>query len=167
MSDEQYRNDTPSVTIGSSAGGSLTISVVGRMHPEAIDFDDGNWLLSPVEVVVGHFSACIPASLRADELRAFRTGLSEVYENFGGIARLQSMEGWLSLAATVHSSGRVEIDGEVIDSIGSRNKLIFRLDGIDQSYLPGIIDSLLSIENEFPVRGEEQRLRRLREQKPR
>jgi hypothetical protein len=148
--------------IGSRGGDRLTISVIGRMHPQATDFYDGNWLLSPVKIDVGSFSARIPAGLRVDELREFRQELSKAYEDFGGIAHLRSMEEWLNLAVTVHPSGRVEIHGEAVDSPGVGNRLVFCIDDIDQSYLPAIIDSLASMEHEFPVRGEQERRRRAR-----
>jgi hypothetical protein len=145
--------EVPSVTIGSKTGDRLVITVSGRMHLGATDYWDGNWLFSPVEVVVGGFTARVPAGLRAEELRAFREELAKAYDDFGGVARLTSMEDWLELTVTVAKSGRVEVEGLAIDGDGTGNKLSFRIGDLDQSELPGILDALSAIEAEFPVIG--------------
>lgn len=145
--------ESASVTIGRKGGDRLVITVLGRMHVEAADFWDGNWLFSPVEIVVGGFTAQVPAGLRADELLSFREQLSKAYAEFGGVARLESMERWLGLTVTVEKSGRVEIEGEAIDGHGSGNQLCFEIDGLDQSDLPAIVGELSSIEAQFPVLG--------------
>jgi hypothetical protein len=145
--------EVPSVTIGSKTGDRLVITVSGRMHPGATDYWDGNWLFSPVEVVVGGFTARVPAGLRAEELRAFREELAKAYDDFGGVARLTSMEDWLELTVTVAKSGGVEVEGLAIDGHGTGNKLSFRIGDLDQSELPGILDALSAIEAEFPVIG--------------
>ncbi|WP_275293410.1 hypothetical protein [Amycolatopsis sp. La24] len=54
------------VAIGAAHGDRLVIYVLGRMHTGAVDFWDGNWLFSPVDLVVGGFSARVPAGLRAE-----------------------------------------------------------------------------------------------------
>jgi hypothetical protein len=123
------------------------------MHLGATDFSDGNWLFSPVDVVVGGFTARVPAGLRAEELRSFREELAKAYDDFGGVARLKSMEGWLELTMTVAASGHVGVEGVAIDGHGTGNKLTFRITELDQSELPAIIDSLTEIEAEFPVIG--------------
>ncbi|WP_346056576.1 MULTISPECIES: WapI family immunity protein [Amycolatopsis] len=140
--------------IGSPLGDRVEITVLGRMHPGATDFDDGNWLYSPVDVVVGGFKGHIPAGLRAEELRGFREELVKAYEDFGGVARLESLEEWLSLTATVHRSGRIEVRGVARDQPGSANTLTFLLDDLDQTDLPPIIDALTAIGEAFPVLGE-------------
>ncbi|WP_205673068.1 WapI family immunity protein [Amycolatopsis nivea] len=139
------------VAIGAAHGDRLVIDVLGRMHAGAVDFWDGNWLFSPVDLVVGGFSARVPAGLRAEELRSFREQLAKAYADFGGVARLTSMEEWLDLTVTVAKSGRVEVEGTAIDGRG--NRLSFRIGELDQAELPAIIDGLASIETEFPVLG--------------
>jgi hypothetical protein len=145
--------DETSVTIGSKAGDRLIITVVGRMHIDATDFSDGNWLFSPVDVAAGGFTARVPAGLRAEELRAFREELAKAYDDFGGVARLKSMEDWLELTVTVAKSGKVAVEGLAIDGHGTGNKLSFRIGDLDQSELPAIVDALSAIEAEFPVVG--------------
>ncbi|WP_199786035.1 MULTISPECIES: hypothetical protein [Actinomycetes] len=91
--------------LGARDGDRLVIEVLGRMHAGAVDFWDGNWLFSPVDLVVGGFTARVPAGLRAEELRSFRKQLAKAYADFGGVARLTSMEEWLDLTVTVAGSG--------------------------------------------------------------
>ncbi|GLY64533.1 hypothetical protein Atai01_11520 [Amycolatopsis taiwanensis] len=156
MFDEEDADDPDSVVIGSAAGDRVVIEVLGRMHPEANDFWDGNWLFSPVEVVTGGFTGRVPAGLRADELRSFRDELVRAYQDFGGVARLESMEDWLSLTVTVKPSGHVEIDGVAVDRMGSKNRLALHITDLDQSHLPTVIDSLTAIEEKFPAVGKRQ-----------
>jgi hypothetical protein len=54
----------PEVLIGDRGGDHVLIRVLGRVHPDAHDFWDANWLMTPVEVVAGDFRASIEASLR-------------------------------------------------------------------------------------------------------
>jgi hypothetical protein len=145
--------ETTSVTIGSKTGDRLVITVLGRMHLGATDFWDGNWLFSPVDVTAGGFTARVPAGLRAEELRAFREELAKAYDDFGGVARLKSMEEWLDLTVTVAKSGKVEVEGLAVDGHGTGNKLSFRIGDLEQSELPGIVDALSAIEAAYPVVG--------------
>ncbi|WAL66480.1 hypothetical protein ORV05_01255 [Amycolatopsis cynarae] len=153
MSDGGRLGNPASVVIGSASGDRVAIEVLGRLHSGATDFWDGNWLLSPIEVAAGGFTGKIPASLRADELLSFREELEKAYEGFGGVARLDSMEEWLSLTVRVKRSGHVEIDGVAKDRISSGNRLSFHIADLDQTDLPALIDALAAIEAEFPVLG--------------
>ena len=144
---------TPAVLLGSPSGDRVVIEVIGRMHPGARDFWDGNWLFSPVEVVVGGFRGRVPAGLRAEELRDFRIGLERAYAEFDGEVRLESMEEWLSLTVRVRRSGHVDIEGVAADRPGTGNRLSFRVEGMDQTDLPAVVGALAGIEERFPVLG--------------
>lgn len=141
------------VRIASAVGDAVTIRVVGRMHQGATDYWDGNWLLSPVEVLVGAFTGTVGAGLRMEELVRFREQLQELYRTLEGEARLDSMEGWLHLIATGDGKGHIGVTGTVKDEPGMGNQLKFRLE-IDQTFLPEIIDELVRIEEAFPILGQ-------------
>ena len=143
----------PQVVIGEADAGTVTIGVLGRMHGSASDYWDGNWLVTPVEIVAGGFTGEIPANLRAEEFRAFREELERLYADLNGTATLKSMEDWLHLTVTAESRGLIAVTGRAIDAHGSGNQLTFRIRGLDQSYLPSIISALLAIEDAFPVVG--------------
>ena len=143
----------PQVTVGDPAGDHISIRVLGRLHPGADDFWDGNWLATPIEAVVGNFQGKVGASLRAEELRSFRDALRILYTTLDGDAVLKSMEEWLTLRIAAASRGRLEVTGTLLDRPGDGNQLIFKIDDLDQSYLPRIIDSLDEVEPFFPVLG--------------
>jgi hypothetical protein len=143
----------PCVTVGREAGDHCVVRVLGRLHDGADDYWDGNWLMSSVDLVVGPFRATVPASLRADELATFRDQLSELYQSLAGVAVLDSMEEWLHLAVSVTSSGAVEVTGKARDRLGRANELLFHIEDLDQSDLPGIIEALDEVGTFFPVVG--------------
>jgi hypothetical protein len=43
------------------------------------------------------------------------------------------------------------VQGTLLDRAGDGNQLIFKIEGLDQSYLPRIIDSLDEVNTFFPV----------------
>jgi hypothetical protein len=143
----------PEVIVGDPAGDHLSIRVLVRLHPGAEDFWDGNWLATPIEATVGSFQGRVGASLRADELQAFRDALQNLHSTLNGEAVLESMEKWLTLRVAATSRGRLEVQGTLLDQAGDGNQLIFKIEGLDQSYLPKIIDSLAEIDTFFPVLG--------------
>jgi hypothetical protein len=102
---------------------------------------------------VGKFEARVGASLRADELRSFRDALRILYTTLDGEAVLKSTEEWLTLRFAAASRGRLKVTGTLLDRPGDGNQLIFKINDLDQSYLPRIIDSLDEVETFFPVLG--------------
>ncbi|MGW0809124.1 WapI family immunity protein [Nonomuraea sp. NPDC002799] len=99
--------DSIEIVIGrSKQADHVAIRVVGRMHPGATDFWDGNWLTSPVLVHVGGFNAKIDAGLRIEELRDFRVDLQRIYAEAQGRAVLSSMEHWVELIVECPVRGR-------------------------------------------------------------
>src|SRR6184192_855386 len=88
---------------------SSDLRVLGRMHPGCDDYWDGNWLVSPITARVGGFTAQIGASLRVEELQAFRLGLQRLYERLHGEAVLCSMEDWVNLAVRCEPNGSLAV----------------------------------------------------------
>ncbi len=143
----------PSVVIGDPDGDHISVSVLSRMHEGADDYWDGNWLISPIELVVGCFRATIGAGLRAEELKKLREGLEQLNATLKGEAQLESLEGWISLRVVVDRRGGIVIIGRAVDRPGGKNELSFEIGGLDQSYLQGIIAALREVEVLFPVVG--------------
>jgi hypothetical protein len=143
----------PEIVVGDPAGDHLSIRVLGRLHPGAEDFWDGNWLATPIEVAVGGFQGRVGASLRADELQAFEDALKGLHSTLKGESLLESMEKWLTLRIAATSRGRLEVKGTLLDRAGDGNQLIFKIEVLDQSDLPNIIDSLEEVNTLFPVLG--------------
>ncbi|WP_073837598.1 WapI family immunity protein [Micromonospora sp. CB01531] len=139
------------VLIGDRDSSYLLIRALGRLHPGASDYWDGNWLITPVTISVDSFTGEVGASIRAEELRGLREGLERLNHDLEGEAVLESMEGWLSLVFRMKAGGRIDISGQACDRPGGRNRLCFVIDGLDQTNLPSIIDSLELVETRFPV----------------
>ena len=99
----------PEVVVGDPSGDHLSIRVLGRLHPRADNFWDGNWLATPIEATVGGFQGRVGASLRADELQAFRDALQGLHSALNGDAALESMEKWLTLRIAPTSRGRLDV----------------------------------------------------------
>ncbi|MEW9551213.1 hypothetical protein [Nonomuraea sp. NPDC050783] len=133
----------------------VLIQVHGRMHPGSTDLWDGNWLVSPIQVRVGGFTARIDAGLRADELRDFRVALERVYAEVSGRATLSSMEHWIELTAECHPTGSLSISGTVADDPAMWNTLNFVIEGLDQTDIPPLVEALVAVEERFPVVGRE------------
>lgn len=149
MSDELH----PEIVIGDLGGDHIVIGVQGRLHPGAEDFGDGNWLSALVKFDLGQFNGKISASLRAEELRKFGVELGKLNTSLHGEAVLESMEDWLTLRVAVAKSGRLDVTGRLVDRPGDGNQLIFEIDGLDQSYLAAVLESLAEVESLFPVFG--------------
>jgi hypothetical protein len=143
----------PQILIGHDKGDHISIRVLGRMHAEASDYWDGNWLVTPIEVMAGGFRGHVAASLRADELRAFRAALAELNSTLRGEAVLESMEDWLTLRVGVDALGHLLVSGTVGGSPGVGNVLAFEIEGLDVTYLPAVIKSIEEIESRYPVIG--------------
>jgi hypothetical protein len=96
----------------------VSIRVLGRIHADATDYWDGNWLVTPVEVVAGAFEGEVGATLRAEEMRGFREAIQRLNQSLQGEALLESMETWLTLRVTAERSGHVVVSGRVVDRPG-------------------------------------------------
>jgi len=148
------RGDNPEIRIGDVGGDHVSIRVMGRMHPKAADYWDGNWLISPIAVAIGGFRGEVAAGLRIDELVRFREALEKLHSSLQGEAVLDSMEGWIQLHVAADRRGGLQVTGKALDQPGSANALTFTIDGLDQTHLPAVISALGAAEARFPVRGQ-------------
>jgi hypothetical protein len=151
--DRMTAESFPEVRIGDAGGERVAIRVLGRMHPGAADSDDGNWLTTLIAVTAGQFDVTVGAALRTEEFRRLKNQLEELYSTLRGEAVFDSMENWLRLRVQAEPSGRLHIDGKLLDRAGDGNELSFTIDRLDQSYLPAIIEDLAEILSRYPVIG--------------
>jgi hypothetical protein len=141
------------LVIGGQEREQVMITVVGWERPAATDFWDGNWLSTQVNIQMGGWRGRYKATLRAEEFKAFREQLVNLYTSLCGEARFETMEEQLFLLLRPGKRGHIVVKGEARDAAGIGSKLEFTLPDLDQTYLPGIIQQLLDIEREYPVRG--------------
>ena len=141
-------------TIGSRDGERLQVRVRARAYPDATDFWDGNWLVTPVTARFGGFRADVPdALLRANEIEGFRDELRGLHEGLRGEARLSSMEEWLELLVTDTGPETLPVVGELRDRPGSPFRLGFAVDDQDRAQVRALLDDLDAVLAGFPVRG--------------
>ncbi|MFC8504579.1 hypothetical protein ACFUC1_19665 [Pedococcus sp. NPDC057267] len=144
---------TAEFRMGSTDGEHLSITVLGREHPDAENYWDRNWVISTISVAIGGFTGHVRASLRTDEVHRFNKELKSVNQNLFGAAVLDSMEHWITLTVKAESRGRIQVTGELRDRVGDGNVLTFEMAEVDQTYLGSWITSLDDIEEAFPVIG--------------
>ncbi|MEY2452271.1 MAG: hypothetical protein QOD92_1845 [Acidimicrobiaceae bacterium] len=142
----------PKFVVGSLASDHVIVRVLGRER-EATDYWDGNWLITPITINAGRFRGEVPADLRSEELRRFRSELQEVHSSLSGEAVLASLDGWISLVVKCEWNGSLTVTRTANDRPGTGSELEFKIEGMDQSHLPELIAPLLAVEAAFPVIG--------------
>ena len=142
------------VTVGRRDGDHLSIEVGGREHPQASDFDDGNWLVCLVSLRAGGFSGKYGASLRSEELARFRDAVRLLNETLQGEALFETLEGQLRVTIErVGGLGGLRVIGTALDAAGLGNRLSFELKDFDQTDLRDLIAALNEVVSTFPVIG--------------
>jgi hypothetical protein len=142
------------LVVGRTDGDHLTVRVLGRMHPEASDYWDGNWLISPIIAQLGAFTAHVRAGLRLDELRSLKLGLERMHQELRGEATLASLENWISLTIVCRPNGTLAVTGTLNDEPDIGNVLQFGIDGLDQTDVPAMLSALAAIERNYPILGQ-------------
>ena len=140
------------VRVGGERSEFLALTLLGRSHPAARDYWDGNWVRAAVEVIAGGFRGKVDGDLRAEELSAFHRDLAPLVETLAGEASFTTMEDWLSIVATGNGRGQIELRCEIRDQPGIGNTLAFRL-ALDQTYLGPLVAQLAQATRAFPVIG--------------
>jgi hypothetical protein len=104
--------------LGASNREHLIVCPSWRAHPEAIDYWDGNWVHATIEIAAGGFRGKLEARLRAEELVGFRDQIRPLQEKLGRGARLETMEGWLSV--DIKGDGKGHFHPEQVEALESR-----------------------------------------------
>lgn len=128
------------VLIGVRGADHILVSVLDREWPAAQDYWDGNWLTTDISIAVGGFSGRIGAALRVDEFRDFRVQLEAVSSAVAGAATFATMESCMSVELICAANGSVQVAGWIADAPGFGNRLQFNLFGLDQTFLPYLIE---------------------------
>jgi hypothetical protein len=128
----------------------VVLEVRGRERPSSNYSDDGNWLVTRIDVQVGAFSAAIATSLRADELARLRADLEQLHAAIEGEAAFHAMEGSLELDLRGDGLGHINVIGCLRDRRDTA--LHFSLD-VDRTYLPPMVEALRDVEGSWPAVG--------------
>jgi hypothetical protein len=140
------------VAIRCEGGGFLTITLVGRSHPGASDYWDGNWVMASVGVQAGGFRGSVGGHLRAEELADFHEQLARLQESLRGTAEFATMEGWLSIRVEGDGRGHMECRCVIRDEPGIGNTLDCTL-STDQTFTRSTVAELAAAVQAFPVVG--------------
>jgi hypothetical protein len=140
------------IEVGGDDRDRISLSILGRSHPGATDYWDGNWVRTSVDASVGGFTAAFGADLRTDEFDRFRSALQALYEQLDGEAVFETLEGCVTLRFVGDGHGHVRVEAELLDRPGIGNRLRCELQ-LDQTYLPPIIESLDDVARRWPVIG--------------
>lgn len=138
--------------LGRSEGDRLAVSPRGRLHPEASDYWDGNWVDADVTIRAGAFRGAFEAQFRTNEFERFRDGLRTLHEELIGRATFDPIEPWLRIDIVGDGRGHLHADCQACDSPGIGNRLHFALD-FDQTDLPPLPRELDVVCRAFPVVG--------------
>jgi hypothetical protein len=145
------REAAPIVVFGSLESEYLAIRVFGRMH-DASDYWDGNWVDAEVSFQTHGFSGTYRAGLRTEEFERLYNDLIPLYESLQGHASLHSLEEWINIDIEGDGKGHCPMQYVAVSRHSPRTALASSL-GLDQTYLPPVIDQLARILGIFPVIG--------------
>jgi hypothetical protein len=140
------------VAIRCEGGDFLTVTLLGRSHPGASDYWDGNWVTASVKVQAGGFCGSVGGDLRAEELVAFHNQFARLQESLRGTAEFATMEGWLSLRVEGDGRGRLTCRCVLRDEPGIGNTLDCTL-VTDQTFTRSSVAELAAAVEAFPVVG--------------
>ena len=143
------------LVVGRPSSDFLRVSVGERGEGAPDDYWDGNWVRAKIDLRAGGFRGSFGASLRAEELRAFRDAVAGLRSDLEGTARFETMEGQLAIELRGDGRGHFTAECEARDDAGAGNRLLFSLE-LDQTEIPGILEGLEEIVRAHPVKGEEE-----------
>ncbi len=119
----------------------VSLRIRAKEFPAEVDNDDAQWLRVHIVVVVGGMRASVPdATLTVGEVTGLLEDCEALIRGSQRIARLGSLEEWIELVIEMNSRGGLEVRGRVQDA--PRNVLDFTLEGLDQTFLPPLVDAL-------------------------
>ncbi len=142
-----------SVCIGAREGEHVELTFIGRSHPDAADFWDGNWLGTRVSARTGGFRALYEADLRVEEIQAFHDALVTMHRTLSGEAEFLTLEQQVALTLTMNHTGQIAVSGTLSDQPGVGNQLLFSFE-IDQTFLHDIVVQFERVIEAFPPVGD-------------
>ena len=134
---------SPRLDLGPESGDHLSVQVLRRLHPRAVDAEAG-WLVCPVHVHVGGFSGDVAVALRVEEVYRFGEALRALRSGLRRSAVLESVEQWIDLTVTREADGSLTAAGHLADEPGTGSRLRFRIGGLDPADLDAWVDACTS-----------------------
>jgi hypothetical protein len=131
--------------------GKLEINILGRNHPDSLDFWDGNWVNSEIKIDVPGFNAFYETDLRLDDISRFYQALIKLKSGTSNEAEFTTLEEGLYLHLVVEKNGSINCNGKARNNLG--NTLNFILD-TDLSTLDNFVSEIDAALKSYPLREE-------------
>jgi len=138
------------ITITSTTGDSVDISVYERTYPQESDRWDGNWLNAKIKIKAGNFSGTTNALLRSDELEKLSKDIKRFLLKKMDTLVFSPMEPWICFQMTGNKRGHIELTGEITDRLGTGNVLKYQFE-LSRPDLEVILKKVDVILQEFPI----------------
>ena len=132
--------------------------LIGRAGSDHVAFwilrahrDGYDWLVAELEVCVAAWRGAFETWMTQRDLGSFRAELERLDKELRGTASLALMEGNLSLDLAVDVTGHLAVRGEARHDPASTTRLLFTLDGLDQTDLAPLIGQLRDVERRYSL----------------
>lgn len=131
----------------------LRVWIHGLEFDGSTDYWDGNWLRVTANCADKGASITVSGSIiHLGEIVQLLNGCQAMNETLSGSASMPCIEPNLDIKLVARDHGHVEATIEITpDHLTQKHSFTF---GIDQSYLPGIIDDCRRVLEEYPVRAQ-------------
>ncbi len=129
--------------------GKLEINILGRNHPDSLDFWDGNWLNSEVKIDVPGFNVFYETNLRLDDISRFYQALIKLKSGASKEAEFTTLEDGLYFHIALERNGSINCNGKASNNLG--NTLNFILD-TDLATLDNFVGEIDAILKSYPLR---------------
>jgi hypothetical protein len=142
----------PHLLVGSEQSEYVKAELGGRPYLNAESSYERNLMDVVLELVVGPIQGSYKATWSAESLPKLRRELEQLYDTLGGEATFRpDYEGSLELYFKGDGIGHISIRGEACANASVGPWVRFELPGMDQTFLPPIIDRLAELEAEYPL----------------
>ncbi len=111
-----------------------------RLHPEATDGDDREWIRSLCRVKTPHFTAQIPGNSCISEWKNFITDCEELYKTLKGEAHFYTLEDWLRINMQCDALGQVETEIHLLQECETLQLQV----AFDQTHIHHLIEEIKS-----------------------
>lgn len=129
----------------------IEIIILRRSYPESIDFEDGNWLESKIEIDVPGFKGLYGANLRVDDFERFYEDLEKLRTFQSKEIEFVTMEEGVYLKGTLDMTGNIKWYGMAKPSYGN-SCLTFVIE-MDYSSIDDLLRQTQDVLNNYPVIG--------------
>jgi len=130
----------------------LKIWVHGRQYPEAMDYDDGNWLNITASCESNAARVWTSGNiLHLSELEDWLVDLNKINNTFVGEANLNCVEPELNIKLSINKLGQLKMIVKITpDVLMQTHQFVIEL---DQTYLMPLITHIQKVLSSYPIKA--------------